>query len=141
MDNLKDSIGALRKEIHLNENAKIMTRLDIAFMTSSSYDFKQLQPSDLPVIPTSIDVWILRGQDILLTKDWASEDLIINMKFTGFQQTIARIFSQTIVPTVQPYNQGLVIIDKTFQFVKMESLTTFEVNSTSDLQQVFTTLT
>ena len=74
-----------------------MMRLDIAFMASSAYDFKQLKPSDLPVIPTSIDVWILRGQDILLTKDWASEDLIINMKFTGFQQTISRTFSQTIV--------------------------------------------
>ena len=139
MDNLKDSIGSLRKEIHLNENAKIMTRLDIAFMTSASFDFKQLQPSNLPVIPTSIDVWMLRDQDILLTKDWASEDLIINMKFTGFKQTIASVFPQTIVPTVQPYNQGLVIIDKTFQFVKMDSLTTFEVNSTSDLQQIFTT--
>ena len=95
-----------------------MTRLDIAFMTSASYDFKQLQPSNLPVIPTSIDVWILRGQDILLTKDYASEDQIINMKFTGFKQTIANVFSQTIIPTVQPYNQGLVIIDKTYQFVK-----------------------
>ena len=117
-----------------------MSRLDIAFMTSSSYDFKHLDPSNLPAVPTSVDVWILRGQDILITKDYSSEDQIINMKFTGFKQTIARIFSQTVVPTVQNYNQGLVIIDKKFQFVNMNSHTTFEVNSTADLQQIFTTL-
>ena len=118
-----------------------MTRLDIAFMTSSSYDYKQLIPSSLPVTATSILVWILRGQDILLTKDWEANDQTVSMKFAGFSKQISDTFSQTLVPEVQPFNQGLVIVNKIFQFVKMESRSTFEVNSTADLEQVFCTLT
>jgi hypothetical protein len=63
------------------------------------------------------------------------------MKFAGFSKQISDTFSQTLIPQVQPFNQGLVIVNKMFQFVKMESRSTFEVNSTSDLDQVFRTLT
>ena len=118
IDNLETSIAALKKEIYVNEDEKIMTRLDIAFMTGSSYDFKRLKPSPLPSVDTSINVWILHGQDILLTKDWAANDQIVNIKFIGFSQSISTTFSQTLTPTVQPFNQGLVIIDQQFQFVK-----------------------
>jgi hypothetical protein len=138
---LENSIAALKKEINTNENEKIMTRLDIAFMTGSSYNFKQLTPANLPSVATSIDVWILRGQDILLTKDWAADDQIVNMKFIGFKEQISTTFSQTLLPIVQPFNQGLVVVDKIFQFVKMESRSAFEVNATADLDQVFRTLT
>jgi hypothetical protein len=110
-------------------------------MTGSSYNFKQLTPGNLPNIATSIDVWILRGQDILLTKDWEADDQTVSMKFAGFSKQISDTFSETLLPKVQPFNQGLVIIDKIFQFVKMESKSTFEVNSTADLDQVFRTLT
>ena len=113
---METSIAALKKEIHINDDDKIMTRLDIAFMTGSSFDFKFLKPNNLPSVASSIDVWILRGQDILLTKDWAANDQIVNMKFTGFSQSISNTFSQTVTPTVQPLNQGLVIIDQIFQF-------------------------
>ena len=141
INNLETSIAALKKEIHFNDNNMIMTRLDIAFMTGASFDFKFLRPDNLPSVASSIDVWILRGQDILLTKDWAADDQIVNMKFTGFSQSISNTFSQTVTPTVQPFNQGLVIIDQIFQFVKMESNDAFQVNSTADLDQVFRTIT
>ena len=71
---METSITALKKEIYTNENEKTMTRLDIAFMTGSSYNSKQLTHGNLPTVATSIDVWILRGQDILLTKDWEADD-------------------------------------------------------------------
>ena len=99
-----------------------------------------MEPAALPLLPSAIDVWILRGQDNLLTRDWASEDQVVNMKFSGFEKQIKTTFSQTVKPTVQPFNQGLVIIDQKLQFLKMESSLVFEVNATSDLRRVFTTL-
>jgi hypothetical protein len=137
---LESSITALKQEIHINENNKTMTRLDIAFMTGSSYNFKQLTPSNLPTMATRIDFWILRGQDILLTKDWEADDQTVSMKFSGFSKQISDTFSQTLLTEVQPFDQGLVIVNKIFQFVKMESQSTFEVNSTADLDQIFRTL-
>ena len=104
-------------------------------MTVAASDNKLLVPSNLPSTPCAIDVWILRGQDIILTKGWKAEDEIVNIKFDGFKQQIATIFSQTITPTVQPYNQGLVLI--VFKFVRMDVGDTFEVNRTPDLDQVF----
>ena len=106
-------------------------------MTAAAHDYKTLVPSNLPATPCAIDVWILRGQDILLTKGWKAEDEIVNMKFDGFKQQIATTFSQTITPTVQPYNQGLVLVDRIFKFVRMDVGDTFEVNRTPDLDQVF----
>ena len=72
-------------------------------MTGSSYNFKQLTHGNLPTVVTSIDVWILRGQDILLTKDWEADDQTVSMKFAGFAQQISTTFSQTLLPTVQPF--------------------------------------
>ena len=92
INNLETSIAALKKEIHFNDNNMIMTRLDIAFMTGASFDYKFLKPDNLPSVASSIDVWILRGQDILLTKDWAADDQIVNMKFTGFSHSISNTF-------------------------------------------------
>ena len=62
------------------------------------------------------------------------------MNFSGFEEQIKTTFSQTVKPTVQPFNQGLVLIDQKLQFLKMESSLVFEVNATSDLRRVFTTL-
>ena len=84
IDNLETSIAALKKEIYVNDDDKIMTRLDIAFMTGSSYDFKRLKPSTLPSVAASIDVWILRGQDICIIIIWGEityEILAINLCF------------------------------------------------------------
>ena len=101
----------MKNELHLSEAGNFVTQLSLAFMTAAARDFKLLVPSNLPSTPCAIDVWILRGQDILLTKGWRAEDEIVNMKFDGFKQQIATIFSQTIIPTVQPYNQGLVLVN------------------------------
>ena len=67
-----------------------MTRLNIIFMTSSAQDLNQLNPKDLPKIPSAIDVWILRDQEILITRNWDTEDQLINMDFSGFQKQIKK---------------------------------------------------
>ena len=99
-----------------------------------------LQPAALPILPTAIDLWILRDQEILLTQDWLAEDQVINMNFSGFETQVKTVFSQSLKPTVQPFNQGLVIIDKRLQFLTMESSLVFEVDATSDLKRVHTKL-
>ena len=56
---------------------------------------------------------------------------------TKIKEQIATIFLQTIIPTVQPFNQGLVLVNGIFKFVRMDVRDTFEVNKTPDLDQVF----
>ena len=44
------------------------------------------------------------------------------------------------MPKSEPFNQGLIVIDQTFQFINMESNLVFEANDTFDLKRVNTTL-
>ena len=62
------------------------------------------------------------------------------MDFTGFKNQIQTRFSQTLSPTSKPYNQGLVVIDRIFKFINMESDLVSEANTTFDLKRVNTTL-
>ena len=107
-------------------------------MTSSTYNYKKLQPSALPILPSAIDVWILQDQEILLKRDWLAEDQVTNMIFSGFETQIKTVFSPSLKPTVQPFNQGLVIIDKRLQFLTMESSLVFKVDATFYLKRVYT---
>ena len=66
-------------------------------MTSSAKDVDQLNPKDLPKIPSALDVWILRDQEILLTRNWDDEDQVINMDFSGFQNQIRTVFFANFV--------------------------------------------
>ena len=71
-----------------NSNGNCMTRLNIIFMTSSAKNVDDLNPKDLPKFPSALDVWILRDQEILLTRHWDAEDQVINMDFLGLQKQI-----------------------------------------------------
>ena len=86
--------------------------------------------------PTSVDVWLLRNQEVLITKG-TIDDQMINMFFPGFSATVLQNFGQTIVPTKQPYNQALVLEGGIFKFVKMTTPTTYEVSNTVELTQAF----
>ena len=66
-------------------------------------------------------MWILRDQSIVLPMNWDTDDEVINMDFEGFTNEIQKTFSQTLLPTSKPYNQGLLVIEKALQFVSMES--------------------
>ena len=56
----------MRGELYKNEDGKLMTGLDIVFMTSSAYTYKYLPHFELPKIATAIDLWILRDQENVL---------------------------------------------------------------------------
>jgi hypothetical protein len=108
-------------------------------MTAASFDFKSLRRETLPTKSMSIDVWILRDQEILLTKNAKQDDEIVNMMFSGFSTTMQRIFAQTVTPTKQQYNQGLVLENGVFQFVPMNTSRVYEVQNNKDMSQVFRT--
>ena len=88
----------LSKQLVTNRNGNIMTRLNIIFMTSSAKNVDDLNPKDLPKFPSALDVWILRDQEILLTRNWDAEDQVKNMDFSGFQKQIQKAFLQTLLP-------------------------------------------
>ena len=113
------------------------TKLGIAFVTSSEFSFKKLKPADLPSGNVALDVYLLREQEVLITKNYQDEDELRNMLFSGFSNLLFRTFSQTLVPIKQNFNQVLVLEDKKFKFVPLSSPLTYAVNTTIELAQVF----
>ena len=95
---MEESVASLKHERQQLENGNFKTRLSLAFITASSFDFKAYRPNNLPLTPQSVDVWLLRDQEILITKSTIN-DQMINMFFPGFTATVLRTFGKTIVPT------------------------------------------
>ena len=110
-------------------------------MTGSSFDFKALRRNSLPSENQSIDVWILRGQEVLLTKGSKHDDEVVNMMFSGFSTSMHTNFAQVVTPTKQNYNQGLVLEAGLFKFVPMNTSSVYEVQNNPDMSQVFRTFT
>ena len=118
--NYQESIKSLKQEIFtLDQN--YYTKLGIAFVTSSEFSFKKLKPADLPIGNVVLDVYLLRNQEVLITKNYQDEDELRNMLFSGFSNLLFRTFSQTLVPIKQDFNQVLVLEDKKFKFVPLSS--------------------
>ena len=123
----------LQNELQEAENGDFRTRLNIVFMTSSVKSVDDMDPDNLPSIPTSLDVWILRDQSILLTKNWNSEDEVIYMEFEKFENMTRHQFSQPLLPKTESFNQGLVIIGQKLKFVSFNSPLTFLAIGSVDL--------
>ena len=120
----------MKNEIHEVENGDFRTRLHIIFMTSSAKSVDELEPDDLPSIPTSLDIWILRDQSILLTTNW-NHDEIIYIKFAKFENMTRHQFKQRLLPKTVNFNQSLLIIGGKLQFVSFNSPLTFFSNRIS----------
>ena len=132
IQSLQESISQLRSELSVDVNGTISTRLDIIFITSAAKDFAGLDPTNLPETPTSLDIWILRDQSIILTKK------MLNLQFTSFIARIKSTFGQSITVTSQPYNQALVLMNKQFSFVRMDSSMRYVAKRTRKLTQIMT---
>ena len=84
----------------------------------------------------ALDVYLLRNQEVLLTKNFSDNDELRNMLFDGFSALLQASFSQILQPTKQDYNQVLVLENKLFKFVPLSTDLTYLVNSTLELSQV-----
>ena len=105
-------------------------------MCSAPLKVGDLTPGDLPVENVSLDMYILRDQEIVITSNWVTGDETVTMDFPGCVQEINDRFSQTLILV----KQALVLIDQIFTFVNMNSTLKFVAHSSQDLQRVFSTL-
>ena len=137
IDSLQESIMQLKDELHTDKNGTIYTRLDIIFMSSAATDFASLDPTNLPKIPTSLDIWVLRDQSIILTKKMLSDEAM-NLQFESFIDSIKTTFGQTITVQKQPFNQALILKNKEFAFVRMDSKDTYSAKKTKKLTKLTT---
>ena len=90
-------------------------------MTSAPMQVGDLKPERLPTQPMSLDMFILRDQNIVLTVNWVTSDQVVTMDFPSFITVLNDRFSQTLTPVQRPYNQALVLIDQVFKFIDMNS--------------------
>ena len=119
------------------ESGTFETRLSLAFITDSAFDFGQYQTNTLPSTKQAVNVFILRDQEIILTKNFNTDSSMINMFFPGFTKIMLDNFGQNIVPSKQPFNQGLVLEKGLFKFVNINSTTLYEVKNTKDISQTY----
>ena len=138
MANLCYSINSLKEEINKNEHY-FSAPLNIIFLCSAPISLNDIDPSKLPESPTALDMYVLKNQNIVLTTTWIT-DLTITMNFANCKKEIFDRFSQTLILTQKPYNQALVIVDKTFQFIGMNDSQKFNAKITPDLTRVYTTI-
>ena len=120
MDNLQTSITYLANEMIKNEDGKFCASLNIIFMCSAPLQIGDLTPGDLPVENVSLDMYILRDQEIVITSNWVTDETV-TMDFPGCVRAIIDRFSQTLILVKQPYNQALVLIDQIFTFVNLNN--------------------
>ena len=110
-------------------------------MTDSAHQLKYLNSADLPEHPLALDAWILKGKEIILSKDQIEDDQLINLDFDEMKLTIQRAFGQTIEIEKQDFNQCLVLENKILQFVRMDTTKTYLAQTNPPLTQVSTLLT
>ena len=109
-------------------------------MSGAATAFASLDPNDLPMDPTALDIWILRDQNIILSTHITSEESI-NLQFQGFIANILDTFAQTITIKAMPYHQALVLKDKQFVFERMDSSDKYAAKTNKRLSQIATLFT
>jgi hypothetical protein len=106
-------------------------------MSGSSTAFSSLDPQNLPTDPTSLDIWILRDQNIILSTHIISEESM-NLQFAGFIKNILTTFGQVITVTPQPFHQALVLREKIFSFERMDSNIKYAAKTNKRVLQIAT---
>ena len=125
----------MKQEIFTSDQT-YFTTLGIAFLTGSEFSFKSLKPNQLPDGRLALDVYILREQEVLITKNYQDQDELRNMIFSGFSNLLSHTFGQTLVPSRQAYNQVLTLESKVFKFTPLSSSLSYSVNTTTQVMQV-----
>jgi hypothetical protein len=134
---LETSIQDLQKEIYVNAEYQILAKVHIIFMASAGYTFALLDPLNLPSFNVAIDVWIVRGQNVILTQHY-NHDAGLNWQFLKFIENLTSRFHQTITVTTQDFNQILVLRNQQFSFVNIDSDDMYLCKNTTNLAHIAT---
>ena len=116
---METSIQDLQKEIFIDAEYQIHAKVHIIFIASAGYTFALLNPSNLPSSNVAIDVWIIRGQNVILTQHY-KHDAGLNWQFSMFIENLSSRFHQTISVETQDFNQILVLRNQQFSFVNID---------------------
>ena len=84
-------------------------------------------------------MYILKDQTLVLTTTWIP-DITLTLDFENCKTQIYERFSQTLTLSQKPFNQALVIVNKLFQFIKMNDSQKFYAKKTPDLTRIYTTI-
>ena len=134
---METSIQDLQKEIYVNAEYQILAKVHIIFMASAGYTFALLDPLNLPSFNVAIDVWIVRGQNVILTQHY-NHDAGLNWQFLKFIENLTSRFHQTITVTTQDFNQILVLRNQQFSFVNIDSDDMYLCKNTTNLAHIAT---
>ena len=73
-------------------------------MAEAAYDFATIRPNALPTQNIAVDVWILRGQGMILTQKYNADEGL-HWKFANFANDSQTNFNQALInnnPRFQP---------------------------------------
>ena len=123
----------------MDKEYQYFAKVHIIFMSSATFTFALLEPTDLPSSNVAIDVWVIRNQDVILTQHY-QHDAGLNWQFPKFIADIKKRFKQDITVTKQDFNQVLVLHNKKFSFVNFNSNDMYLCKNTSNLFHLATLL-
>ena len=104
-------------------------------MASAALNFATLKPDNLPASDAALDVYIIRGQDVILSQ-FFHNDTALNWQFERFVTDFKNRFNQDIVVSKQDYNQILVLRNSQFSFVDFNDPNMFLFKNSTRLSQI-----
>ena len=104
-------------------------------MASAALNFATLKPDNLPASDAALDVYIIRGQDVILSQ-FFHNDTALNWQFERFVTDFKNRFNQDIVVSKQDYNQILVLKNSQFSFVDFNHPDMFLCKNSTHLSQI-----
>ena len=105
---LQTSVKELKNEVYLDKTYRYHAKLPIIFMASAALNFATLKPNNLPDSDVAVDIYIIRGQDVILSQ-FFHNDTALNCQFDKFVTDFKNRFNQDIFVSKQNYNQILVL--------------------------------
>ena len=132
---LQTSVKELRHEVYLDKTYRYHAKLPIIFMASAALNFATLKPNNLPDSDAAVDVYIIRGQDVILSQ-FFHNDTALNWQFDKFVTDFKNRFNQDIVVSKQNYNQILVLRNSQFSFVDFNHPNMFLCKNSTRLSQI-----
>ena len=109
----------------------------LAFLTDSLMHLTEVKLKKKFDQNVALDAVIFANQSTVFCLSFGLDDSVKLFSLLEFQQMIATVFSQTISPEVQKYDQILVIKDERLQFTNIHTQDAFSAQNTTKLNPVY----
>ena len=109
----------------------------LAFFTDSLVQLTEIKLKKKFDTNTALDAVIFANQSTVFCLAFGIDDTVKLFSLQEFQQMIATVFTQTILPEVQKYDQILVIKNEKLQFTNIHTQDAFSAQNTTKLNHVY----